>query len=92
MNKNLYVKVSSRKTTNSETNTVDETWEGTVSLPGLKPSKLVKKSDNTTGFTTRSGLTGAARNLAKSLGYEDVEFSDSTATKAKVAAKKKASK
>lgn len=51
----------------------DEQWyEGTVSISGLQPTKLARKSDGCTRFTTRSSLTGAARNLAKSLGFEGV--------------------
>lgn len=50
-----------------------ETWyEGTVSICGLKPTKLARKSDGSTRFATRSSLTGAARTLATSLGYQGV--------------------
>lgn len=64
----------------------DEQWyEGTVSISGLQPAKLARKSDGSTRFTTRSSLTGAARNLAKSLGFEGVAVEEPR----KVAAKKK---
>lgn len=62
----LQVKVSERQEGT-------ETWyEGTVSICGLKPTKLARKSDGSTRFATRSSLTGAARTLATSLGYQGV--------------------
>ena len=82
----LSVKVTSRKVTNAETFETAEVLEGTVTIPGLKASKLVKKSDNTTTFTSRSSLTSAAKNLAKNLGYEGVEFEE-TASLRKAAKK-----
>ncbi len=77
-NNTLSVKVSSR--TNDQGATF---FEGTVSIQGLKPTKLVKKSDGASQFPTKSALTGAARNLAKSLGFSDVEMSDGSAKTAK---------
>lgn len=65
-------------------------FEGTVSIQGLKPTKLVKKADGSSQFPTKSALSGAARNLAKSLGFNDVNIVDTTAPKqtVKKAAKK----
>jgi hypothetical protein len=82
MSKQLPVKVTSRKSG-------DEEWyEATVSVPGLKPTKLARKSDGNTHFSSRSAVTGAAKNLAKSLGFEDVDYGEATAAPAKKAAKK----
>lgn len=69
-NSNMEVKVTSR---NSGT-----AWEGTVNVPGLRPTKLVRKSDDTTVFSTRSALLSSARVLAKRLGFSDVSLSDSS--------------
>jgi len=79
MSNTLSVRVTNRK---SETG---DFYEGTVSITGLKPTKLSRKSDGSTQFPTKSALSGAARNLAKSLGFADVEIQDTTL---KVAAKK----
>ena len=48
-------------------------FEGTVTIPGAKPTKLVKKSDQTTQFSTRSSLLATARNFAKRLGFGGVD-------------------
>jgi len=78
----LQVKVASRQSG-------EEQWfEGTVSIAGLKPTKLARKSDGSTRFTTRSSLTGAANNLAKALGYTGVTADEPK----RVAAKKSATK
>jgi hypothetical protein len=84
MSNTLSVRVASRK---SETG---EWYEGTVSIAGLKPTKLARRSDGSTQFPTKSAVSGAARNLAKSLGFTDVDVNDSskTATTLKKAAKK----
>ena len=85
MSNTLSVKVSGRVENGSSW------WEGTVSIAGLKPTKLSRKSDGSTRFTSRSALVGAARNLAKSLGFSDVDMNDGTKSAAKkVAAKKSA--
>lgn len=82
MSKQLPVKVSARKSG-------DEEWyEATVSVPGLKPTKLARKSDGNTHFSSRSAVTGAAKNLAKSLGFEEVDYGEAAAAPAKKAAKK----
>lgn len=82
----LSVKVTSRK---SETSSF---FEGTVSIQGLKPTKLARKADGSTQFPTKSALSGAARNVAKALGFSDVDMIDTTAPKqaVKKAAKKSA--
>ena len=81
----LSVKVAARK---SE---AGEVFEGTVTIAGLKPTKLASKSDGSTQFPKKSALTASARNLAKSLGFSEVTF-DEGKTEAKKAAKKSASK
>ena len=81
MSKNLCVKVSPRKSG-------DEEWfEAMVFVPGLKPTKLARKSDGNTKFPTKSSVNGAAKNLAKALGFADVDFGQE-ATQVKKAAKK----
>ena len=83
MSNTLSVRVTNRKT---ETGAF---YEGTVSIAGLKPTKLSRKSDGSTQFPTKSALSGAARNLAKSLGFANVDITD---TSANIAAKKSAAK
>lgn len=76
----LSVKVVGRKTDSGEY------YEGTVSITGLKPTKLARRSDGSTQFPSKSAVSGAARNLAKALGFADVDVTDTTVPK-KVAAK-----
>lgn len=71
----------------SKTDDSAEYWEGTVSVPGLKPTK-VTKSDGTTRFNSRSTLLSAVRNRAKSLGFEGVDYGEN----AEVATARKAAK
>jgi hypothetical protein len=68
MSKNLTVKVTKRVTKG------EESWEGTVNLPGVAPTKLVKSKTNESKFTTRNALTGAAQRLASRYGFADVKF------------------
>jgi hypothetical protein len=49
-------------------NLVNGGFEGVVSIDGLRPTKLVKTSDQSTTFTTRSGVTQSAQALAKRFG------------------------
>lgn len=84
MSNTLPVRITTRKITTGEI------YEGTVSMCGGRPFKLVRKSDDSTQFPTRSAVVGAARNFAKTYGFADVNFDD--AAKAKVAAKTTATK
>ena len=84
MSNTLSVRVASRKSDSGEY------YEGTVSIAGLKPAKLARRSDGSTQFPTKSAVSGAARNLAKSLGFTDVDVTD--ASKAAAPAVKKAAK
>lgn len=68
MSNALEVKVTSRKSEGQEW------WEGTVALDGAKPTKLARKSDGSTRFTSRSAVQGAARRFAERYGYSDVDF------------------
>lgn len=77
MSNTLSVSVVNRKSDNGDY------YEGTVSIAGLKPTKLARKSDGSTQFPTKSAVSGAARNLAKSLGFADVDVSDNTKTATK---------
>jgi hypothetical protein len=86
MSNTLPVRLVSRKTADGEI------FEGTVTISAnLVPTKLRRRADNSTQFPTRSAVLGTARNVAKALGFSDVEVSDNT-TVAKATATKKAAK
>lgn len=68
---NLNVLVSSKKTSSSNY------FEATVDVDGLRPTKLEKKTDGSTWFSTRSALITAAKNMAKRLGYNNVKITES---------------
>lgn len=70
MSKNLNVKISKRNTNGTDT------WEGTVALPGVAPTKLLKSKTNESLFFTRSGLTSAAQRLAARYGFSEVKFQE----------------
>lgn len=74
---NLNLKVSER----------NGSYEGTVTIAGLRPTKLVKNDGQTT-YATRSAVTQAASAVAKKLNL-NVESSQATS---KVVAAKKTSK
>jgi hypothetical protein len=89
MSNTLSVRVTNRKTE------AGEWYEGTVSIAGLKPTKLARKADGSTQFPTKSSVTGAARSLAKSLGFSDIDLGEKATAKSvkapvKTAAKKAA--
>lgn len=65
MSKNLSVKVTTRTVGGNKF------FEGTVRLPGLQPTKLVK-TDGETTFSTRSALYASARSVAKRAGYAGI--------------------
>lgn len=76
MSSDLQVRVASRSKG-------DDSWfEGTVSISGLKTTKLARKSDGATRFSTRSAVSGAARSLAKSLGFAGVAFEETSQKRA----------
>ena len=77
----MQVRVSSKKMNGQDS------FEGTVSIAGLKPTRLARKSDGETRFSSRSALTSTARSVAKSLGFSDIDFG-ATTTSVKKAAKK----
>jgi hypothetical protein len=56
-------------------------FEGTVTLPGAKPFKICRRSDNETRFSSRSALSTAARSFAKSVGFAGIELVDPVALK-----------
>jgi hypothetical protein len=66
-----------------------EGYEGTISIPGLRATKLAKK-DESTVYANRSGVAAAAKALADRLGYT-LEVEDNTPT-AKTAPKKTTAK
>lgn len=66
-----------------------EYFEGTLSLTGVKPTKLTK-GDGCTHFANKAGLLNAARNWAKKLNLELV--TEEAKTEVKKAAKKSNSK
>lgn len=85
MSKNLTVKISKRGAKGAES------WEGTVNLPGVAPTKLVKAKTNESKFSSRSALTSAAERLAERYGFADVKFEgavETTAPKATTTKKK----
>lgn len=86
MSNTLSVRVASRKSD------AGDYYEGTVSIAGLKPTKLARRSDGSTQFPTKSAVSGAARNLAKSLGFTDVDVSDTSKTATPATLKKAAKK
>ena len=51
-------------------------FEGTVAISGVKPTKLIKKSDQSTQFANRSGVLTTARNFAKKLGFEGINLNE----------------
>lgn len=55
-------------------------FEGTVSIEGVRSTKLVRSSDGSSVYTTRSGVTQAAKMLASRLSME-LEFDDRTKSK-----------
>ena len=85
MSNALKVKVTSRK------DSAGEWWEGTVSLDGAKATKLSRKADDSTRFTTRASVQGAAKRFAERYGYNDVDYGTEK-TVAKPAVIKKAAK
>jgi hypothetical protein len=68
---NLNVQVSSKKISSSNY------FEATVDVDGLRPTKLERKADGSTWFSTRSALITAAKNIAKRLGYNNVRIIES---------------
>ena len=46
-------------------------YEATVRIPGIRPTKLVRRSDGSTQFPTRSAVLTSARSLARRLGFVD---------------------
>lgn len=68
-------------------------FEGTVSLQGLKNTKLTRK-DGTTVFSTKSALSASVRSLAKRTGldFETVAPTTTATTATKKAAKKSSTK
>lgn len=88
MSNTLSVRLTRRKTSTGDM------YEGTVAIANVRPTKLVRKADGTTHFPTRSAVCASARNVAKSLGYSDVNIVDASQpaqTVAKKAAAKKSS-
>jgi hypothetical protein len=65
---NLMVKISKR------TKDGVESWEGTVTLPGVLPTKLTKSKTEESKFSTRSTLISAAQRLATRYGFIEVQF------------------
>ena len=47
-----------------------QVFEGQVTLPGLKPTKVVRKADGTTFFGTRGAVLTSARNVVKKFGFD----------------------
>lgn len=82
---NLQIKVTEKK---AKVEGEKPTWEGTVSVPGLKPTKLTRK-DGSTLFSTKATVASAAKKLATSLGFDGVEAVAPVQKAAKKSATKK---
>jgi hypothetical protein len=89
----LPVKVTSKQKNGQET------WEGSLTVPGLQAAKLVRKQDNSTSFGTRAAVLNSARSVATKLGYAGVEVQEqrkaaktAPKTASKTASKAKAKK
>lgn len=81
----LSVKVTSRKVEGQDV------WEATATLDGAKPTKLTRKADGSTQYSSRSAAQGAAKRFAERYGYTGgVDFG--TPVEAKPAVVKKAAK
>lgn len=68
MSASLKVKVSEKKSDSGSS------YEGTVSISGLKPTKL-QKSDGSTSYPTKSAAMSSVRSLAKRLNCTVVDES-----------------
>lgn len=79
---NLNVKVS-KVQRNGE-----ERWTGTIGFPGIRSTKLVRQSDDSAEFSTRSAVISAAKNLAKKLNVSLVLDEPTVRTATRTAAKK----
>ena len=77
----LFVKVSTKQVGKTEV------FSGTVTIPGLRPTKVARRSDGSTTFSSKSSLFSSARSVAKALGFDGVT---DTTTIVKKAAKTKA--
>jgi len=66
-------------------NDTTEWYEGTISIEGVKPTKLIRPTDGSVKFPTKSAVSCQAKKFAKSLGFNDVDIQDAT----KKCAKKK---
>ena len=84
MSNTLTVRLSSHKTADGEY------YEATADICGLRPTKIVRRTDNTTRFPTKSSAQGAIRNFAKDYNFTSVNIVDSAsaAAQTKRAAKK----
>lgn len=76
------------KVTNRTTKDGTPYWESTVTVPGAKPTKLVRKSDGSTQYSTKSAATQACKKFATSVGMTTECASSCPPTTAKAAAKK----
>lgn len=72
MSNTLPVRVSIKKSDSVEW------YEGTISIEGVKPTKLVRPTDGSVKFPTKSAVSCQAKKFAKSLGFNDVDIQDTT--------------
>ena len=77
------------KVTNRTTKDGTSYWESTVTVPGAKPTKLVRKSDGSTQYTTKSAATQACKKFAASVGMTTECASSCTKAAAKKSSTKK---
>jgi hypothetical protein len=74
MSSTLAVKVTRRR------HNGEDIWEGTVSVQGVRPTKLTKSKSQETGFSTSSAVKKAAEKFATNHGYAGVKFDEPAAT------------
>lgn len=86
MSNTLTVRLSNRKTPEGEY------YEATIEICNLRPTKLVRPTDKTTRFPTRSSVLGAVRNFAKAQYYTSVNIIEPKAATTSEATKKAAKK
>jgi len=64
----------------------DVWFEGVVTLPGVQPTRLVRKSDGEYRFGSTNAVRTCARNFAKQLGCDaDVQLAEKKVSKKAVA-------
>lgn len=77
---NLICKITKKKRDGADS------WEGTVTLPNVAPTKLIKTKTRESTFSTRAQVVSAAERFAQKFGFDGVSI-DEGQSRAKAAAK-----